>query len=133
MTSDYGIDLVMTTFNVQGLIENGLIQFQVKASDSPKVLTKHKAIADQLEWRDVVYWLNEQMPVVLVVYDAQQERAWWLYLQQELRIVTKDRSRLRIGRLTVHVPLKNEVSTEAIRAFAGFRDAMLKEREALDT
>jgi hypothetical protein len=82
---DYGLDLLMTTFNRRGEIENGDVRLQIKATDSIKVVASRNAIAVRLEWRDMVYWLNEPLPVILVVYDAKSDRAWWLYLNKTLR------------------------------------------------
>jgi hypothetical protein len=82
---DYGLDLLMTTFNRRGEIENGDVRLQIKATESIKVVSGQSAIAVRLDSRDVVYWLNEPSPVILVVYDAKFDKAWWLYFQQALR------------------------------------------------
>jgi Domain of unknown function (DUF4365) len=129
VSPDYGIDLAMDTFDRHGMIENGVVKFQLKATDSPRVLSIRQAVAVRLDWRDVVYWLNERMPVILVVYDAHQVRAWWLYLQSELRRETRKRKRRPAQTLTVHVPLANRLDLEAVRQFAAFRDAVLAESE----
>src|SRR5438876_12411881 len=71
---DYGLDLLMTTFNRRGEIENGDVRLQIKATDSIQVRFGADAIAVRLEWRDMVYWLNEPLPVFLVVYDATSDR-----------------------------------------------------------
>jgi hypothetical protein len=127
VSPDYGIDLVMDTFDARGRIENGVVKFQLKATDSLQVVSHRQAIAIRLDWRDVVYWLNEWMPVILVVYDAKQDRAWWLYLQESLREEAGEKRVRQSARLTVHVPLSNVLDTQAIRQFARFRDAVLAE------
>src|SRR5438105_3624873 len=73
---DYGLDLLVTTFNRRGEIENGDVRLQVKATDSIKLVSGRNAIALRLEWRDMIYWLNEPLPVILVIYDAKADRAW---------------------------------------------------------
>ena len=50
---DYGMDLMMTTFNHRGEIENGDVRLQVKATDSIKLTSAGEAIAVRLEWRDM--------------------------------------------------------------------------------
>src|SRR6185295_18810667 len=82
---DYGLDLLVTTFNRHGEIENGDVRLQVKATKSIKLVASRKAIAVRLAWRDMVYWLNEPLPVILVVYDVRLDQAWWLFLNEELR------------------------------------------------
>jgi hypothetical protein len=85
ISPDYGLDLLMTTFNRRGEIENGDVRLQIKASDSIKSVSSRRAIAVRLEWCDVVNWLNWPLPVILIIYDARLDRAWWLDLQEVLR------------------------------------------------
>jgi hypothetical protein len=120
---DYGLDLLMTTFNRRGEIENGDVRLQIKATDSLRSISSRNAIAVRLEWRDVLYWLNEPLPVILVVYDAKSDQAWWLYLNEALRaeggnVPTK-------ANLTVNVPLDNVLDSKAVRRFRVFRDKVL--------
>jgi Domain of unknown function (DUF4365) len=122
---DYGLDLLMTTFNRRGEIENGDVRLQIKATDLIKVLTGGATIAVRLEWRDMVYWLNEPLPVILVVYDAKADRAWWLYLQESLRAEGRRTSTGAWAALTVTVPLDNVLDAKAVRRFRKFRDAAL--------
>jgi hypothetical protein len=124
---DYGIDLLMTTFDQRGEIETGQVRFQVKATDSLQVIARRKVIAFRLEWRDVVYWLNEWMPVILVVYDARKDRAWWLHLQDSLREESRRKGSRALTTLTVYIPLANVLNPAAIRHIATIRDAILAE------
>src|SRR6516165_1361320 len=77
---DYGIDLDMHTYNSRGEAENGKILFQLKATDVLKKSTDGKVILVRLEWRDVLFWANEGEPVILVIYDAREDKAYWLYV-----------------------------------------------------
>ena len=127
MVPDYGIDLLMTTFNRRGEIETGEVRFQLKATDSLEAASRRNAIAVRVEWRDVVYWLNERMPVILVIYDAKKDRAWWLNVQETLREEGRRKRLATPIRLTVHVPLANVLDPAAIREIATIRDAFLAE------
>lgn len=69
---DYGLDLLLATFNRRGEIENCEVRLQLKATDSVRVVPHRQAIAVRLDWWDVVYWLNEWLPVILIVYDAKK-------------------------------------------------------------
>jgi hypothetical protein len=122
---DYGLDLLMTTFDRRGEIENGDVRLQVKATDSIKVVAGRSALVVRLEWRDVVYWLNEPLPVIFVVYDAKADKAWWLYLQEALREAGRQAPPRRTATWTVHVPLANVLDAGAVRRFRNFRDAAL--------
>jgi hypothetical protein len=120
---DYGLDLPITTFNRRGEIENGDVRLQIKATDSIRVVRRRNALAVRLEWRDMVYWLNEPLPVILVVYDGKSDRAWWLYLNESLRAA--GRTAPAAAKLTVDVPLANVLDAAAVRQFRKFRDAAL--------
>jgi hypothetical protein len=123
---DYGFDLFMTTFDQRGEIENGDVRFQVKATDSIKRLSGPSgpdAIAVRVEWRDVIFWLNERMPVILVIYDAQADRAWWIHLNPSLR---EDGRTEKGATLTIRIPLANRLNTSAVRRFRKFRDAAVE-------
>jgi hypothetical protein len=122
---DYGLDLLMTTFNRRGEIENGDVRLQIKASDSIKLDRSRNAIAVSLEWRDMVYWLNEPLPVILVVYDAKIDKAWWLYLQETFRAAKRSLATRPLVKLTLSVPLANVVKWQAVLGFGRFRNAAL--------
>jgi hypothetical protein len=101
------------------------VRLQIKATDSINVRSGRDAIAVRLDWRDMVYWLNEPLPVILVMYDAQIDRAWWLYLQEFLRAEGR---KARVGipaSLTVIIPLANVLDAKAVRRFRKFRDVAL--------
>jgi hypothetical protein len=120
LNPDYGVDLALETFNSAGEVENGWVLFQLKATESIKRLAKKNVISVQLDWRDVVYWLNAREPGILIIYDATQDCAWWLHLQEALRHSLE--SRRRAFTLTLHVPLENRLDEAAIRQYARIRD-----------
>ena len=78
---DYGIDLIVHTYNRGGEIENGRILFQLKATSRLRVSADRKTVMCRLDRADLIYWLQEPMPVILVLYDAREDVAYWLYVQ----------------------------------------------------
>jgi hypothetical protein len=122
---DYGIDLVLNTYNSKGEIETGLILVQVKATDRLKRLATDSAIRVRLERTHLNAWLKELMPVVVIVYDAQAGVSYWLYVQayfeaeQVLRRAGAGRS------VTVHIPRSNLLDPAAIRRLAGYKNAII--------
>jgi hypothetical protein len=119
---DYGIDLYMHTYDANGEVENGWIRFQLKATDSPRWSADGTVVSLRLEWRDLLFWVNELQPVILILYDAQEDRAYWLYIQEYFR---QKRWAERAGTsstVTVHIPTDNVVDEVVIRLFARFRD-----------
>jgi NDP-sugar pyrophosphorylase family protein len=60
--ADYGTDLIISTYNAEGEIENGLIYVQVKATDTPIVPNADQRIPIVLQTKDLDLWLREAMP-----------------------------------------------------------------------
>ncbi len=91
----------------------------------PALLAGRRAISVRLEWRALLFWVNERMPVVLVVYDAPQDQAYWLYVQEYFRRWRWARRAGPTTTATVHVPAGNVLNEAAVRLFARFRDECL--------
>jgi hypothetical protein len=124
---DYGIDLELFTFNKKGEIEEGKILLQVKASDGLKVRPNQATFAFRIERSDLVLWLAQPMPVILIVYDAPKDMAYWLYVQSHFRR-WKGFNLFTAGQtVTIRVPIGNMVTPATIRRFARFRDRVLEQ------
>jgi hypothetical protein len=125
---DYGIDMNMVSYNANGEPENGSVSFQVKATDTLKRLADGTAIRLRLEWRDLLFWLNEQEPVILIVYDAKQDKAYWLHVQDYFRRKRWARRAGRANTVTVHVPAGNILDEATVRLFVRFRSQRLSRK-----
>ena len=64
--SDYGYDLLLSTYNSNGEPENGEVRIQLKATDSLFMLKDKKFISWRLLRSDLARWLYDQFPVILV-------------------------------------------------------------------
>jgi hypothetical protein len=117
---DYGIDIAMTVFDDRGRVLYRPVFFQVKATDSLEVNRRVGSVVVRIDWRDVLYCLNTQVPFALVMYDAQQDAAWWVNMQAYLRSVEPKSGRRAKGTLSVHVPLDNILDEDAIRTIATY-------------
>lgn len=117
--TDYGYDLFLFTYDYggseEGAYENGSIYIQLKATDHLETLADGKTIAFPIKCRHANLWRRELMPVILVVFDAQRDEAYWLHLQPYLKAIshrlTQDQQWL-----TVHIPNANRVNEDAIEA-----------------
>lgn len=72
------------------------------------------ALVDDVDIRDYNLWVREVSPVVLILYDATSEVAYWLPIQRYFKEpATRPRKR---GAKTVRirVPLKNALTRPAI-------------------
>lgn len=78
---DYGLDLYMTTYGADGKAESGWVLFQVKATDHLTREADGATVICRVERADLNRWMGETYPVILVVYDAQADVEYWLYVQ----------------------------------------------------
>lgn len=120
---DYGIDLLVQTFNRNGEVESGRILFQLKATDRVRFLTRSKAIACRIEKADLTHWLEEPSPVVLVLYDAKTDCGYWCFVQQYFaRLVGFALENCR-ERLTVQIARSDLLDRQAMKSLAKAKNA----------
>jgi hypothetical protein len=119
MRYDYGIDLVLFAHSPSGELENGILYIQVKATDRPSKVAGGTEIAFSVERADLLHWLNDKTPVILIVYDGREDKAWWLHMQGHFR----GRPAFNIFRagktVRVRIPCSQVVTPEAIRHIVG--------------
>jgi hypothetical protein len=128
---DYGIDLVMNTFDENGEVENGDVRIQLKATDSPVVRKDQQSIVYRLKRADVRRWRNEPDPVILVVYDAHADVAYWMYVQAYFEQLAGFDPEGSGATITIYIPKTNVVTEDAIRQFARFREDVLRQRRGV--
>ncbi len=122
---DYGIDLRLLTFNRHGEVEAGEVVLQVKASDRLRLQRDTNTLPFRVERSDLILWLTELRPVILILYDARKDIAYWLYVQSYFGRL-RDFSLFTAGKtVTVHVPAANVLTPAAVRKFARFRDRVV--------
>jgi hypothetical protein len=90
-----------------------------------KVIASGTMITQRLERRDVAAWLRQLMPVILVVYDASADVAYWLHVQEYFTNRPRFNPRTGSRSLTVRIPRANVVNVAAVRQFAAARDRVL--------
>jgi Domain of unknown function (DUF4365) len=120
--ADYGIDLMVRTFNRRGEAENGWIPFQLKATDRLKVVEDGRAFSCRIERADLRHWLNESQPVILVLYEARTDRAYWLFVKDYCEALPQfDLSRVP-ERLSVRIPRDQVLDRQAMRKLAHLKN-----------
>lgn len=112
---EYGTDAVMLHFSPDSQeIENGWVEFQVKATDQPSLVDDGKAVACVVELAHLHFWYWEVAhPFILVLYDAQKHRAFWIDVQayvDEHAIDDRDT-------VTIRIPSKNKLDLNAVDRF----------------
>ena len=114
--NDYGIDATMFHHNERGEVGNGEVRFQLKAMR--KLTTSHDGtwISLRVETKDLRYWYFELFPVVIVVYQREKHRGFWLHIQEYLDrnpgVMESDASTA-----TLRIPIHNKLDVRAIDRF----------------
>ena len=125
MVHDYGIDLRVLTFTRRDEVQAGEVVLQLKATDRLRLPADLATISFRVDRSDLVLWLAELRPVILIVYDARQDVAYWLYVQSYFRRLPEF-NLFAVGKtVTVHTPTANVLGPAAVGRFARFRDRVV--------
>ena len=131
VAEDYGIDLILWTFASDGEIEEGQILVQLKATDNLPVLANRQTIAFSVSRADLKSWTAQTFPCILAVYDAQNDRAYWLYIQAYYQ-QRPEFDMVAVGEtVTVHIPITNVLNEAAIQKFRRFKQQILRQTEGM--
>jgi hypothetical protein len=122
---DHGLDLVMFTYNVNGEMDDGEILLQVKGTERARRVQGDRNISIRVSRSDVQGWLRKAMPVILIVYDASVDAAYWLYVQNYFESLPGFNLFQAGETITVHLPVSQVLTPAAVRQFASFRDHVL--------
>ena len=76
--NDYGYDGIITTFSENGEVENTQIHIQLKSTDTMKYTADKQFFACDVSKRDLELWCFSDITVILVLYDAQKEIAYYM-------------------------------------------------------
>ena len=90
---DYGYDGTIDTFDSIGQTDNLSFFVQLKSTDSIQLSSQKLGYIVDLSKRDLELWLNSKYPVLLILYDAQQEISYFVELQtyfNENRLLLKN-------------------------------------------
>jgi hypothetical protein len=109
--SDYGYDLLVTTFDDQGYVEPGSIYFQFKAME--RLTLSGTDYVYDLDIRDYNLWIREKMPVILVLFDVSRRRAYWVAMQTHFGGAA-EKPRKGTKTVRIRVPMRQVVNHRAI-------------------
>lgn len=85
VTHDYGYDLIINTFDARGEPESGTIHVQLKATDHLHLLSEGTTFRQRVTRAHLLMRLDNVFPVFLVVYDGQQDCAYWVNVREYAR------------------------------------------------
>jgi hypothetical protein len=126
---EYGTDAQMRHFSPYSReIENGWVEFQVKATDHVAFVDGERFVTSTVEMAHVHYWYWQvYQPFILVLYDAQKHRAFWVdvqsYVQTHEPLEQADQETV-----TLRIPTDN---TLTVRAIDRFREMSLARQASL--
>jgi hypothetical protein len=126
---DYGIDLELHTFDRSGQVQAGEILLQVKATQQLRMPNGSTSFPFRIDRSDLVLWLSEVCPVILIIYEKRRDVAYWLYVQSYFRRLTGFNLFMAGKTVTIHVPTANLLTSAAVRRFARFRDAVVAQNK----
>lgn len=130
--SDYGYDLIVSTYDDDGYVEAGFILLQLKATDVVDTTRYAPYIRFTISTKDHRLWMEEGYPVFLIVYDATNRKAYWLYLQKYFQDDESRGPKAGATTVTVRIPAANELS-EATIDYMRARKAAFMARFAKET
>jgi len=69
--------------------------------------------------------MSERMPVILVVYDAPNDRSYWIHIQGYFQSIPDFNVFAAPATITVHIPMTNIVGAECMKTLFRLRDQAL--------
>jgi hypothetical protein len=132
--SDYGYDIVMTTFDYKGDVEfrsgeleNGNVFLQLKATDGLTVSKRDgKTISFEIKRRHAIVWEAELMPVYLVIYSVSDAAAYWLHMQPYLKSADFILPPEAQEKVTVHLSKDQVLDEPAIEEFRRYKSKVVE-------
>lgn len=109
--SDYGYDLLVTTFDEYGYVEPGSIYFQFKAMETLRA-SRTDYVYD-LDIRDYNLWIREAATVIFVLFDASRRRSYWVAIQRYFDHV-EHRPPKGAKTVRIRVPRRQAINHQAI-------------------
>jgi hypothetical protein len=125
ITRDYGLDLILFTYTTTGEQEDANIFIQVKGTERLQWSGRTALASFRIDRSALVGWLARLLPVILVVYDATADRAYWLHVQGYFAALPRFSLFTAGATVTVHLNPGQVLEPAAIRTFAGLRDVAL--------
>jgi len=125
--------MIISTFDSNGYVEEGTLLIQLKATDQIKHNKLKTHLVFTLDKRDLNTWYNEPMPVILALYDAKNDVAYWIYIQQFLRAIKGFKLSTVKKFYNINIPKDQILDTSAFKTFQNFKFNTLKEISSVIT
>jgi Domain of unknown function (DUF4365) len=124
---DYGIDLVVFTYDKLGFVETGSIYIQLKATGAPALSADETFYSFSISTRDDNAWTIEPMPVFLILYGATGNKAYWQYVQGYFEGDPSQRPKEHAESVAVRIPASNLFDEAAVDYCCTKKQAVLSQ------
>ncbi|MEM7537632.1 MAG: DUF4365 domain-containing protein [Chloroflexota bacterium] len=124
---DYGIDLNLYTYSKTGDVENASIYIQVKSSENPRYLKDGQHVSFTISKKDLDSWIEEPLPIILVLYDVPQDKAYWVYIQRYFESLP-DFDLASVGNtVTMRLKISQVVDVASVKEWAAYKQNILSQ------
>jgi hypothetical protein len=89
---------------------------------------KGPAYVFDLDIRDYNLWIREEMPVILVLFDATRKRAFWLAMQRYFQNNAARKPKKGARSVRIRVPKRQAVNRRAIAKIRDLKCSMLRHK-----
>jgi Domain of unknown function (DUF4365) len=124
---DYGYDLLMITYDEKGYVEPGSVSLQLKATEG--LAASGADYVFDLDVRDYNLWSLENLPVILILFDAGRRKAYWLHVQPYFHEEPAPRPKKGAKTMRVHVSARQIVTRSAVARWRLIKNALFTQAE----
>lgn len=112
---DLGEDILVRIYD-KGKSTGLSLYIQLKSVQKvDKLRLKSGVISYSFEVADLEHWENQNPPVLLVVWDIQDKRGWWKWVDDAIRSLDKKDNNWRIKqKVQIHIPIENRMNEEGL-------------------
>jgi len=111
---DYGYDLLLFTYDERGFVEPDYVAMQLKAAESLGIVGADYVY--DVDIRDYNLWTIERAPVILILFDASQRKAYWLHVQRFFSLNSARQPTKGAKTVRVRVPISQKWTRRAVAA-----------------
>ena len=123
-SSDYSYDLLLHSFDEDGYAEPGMVYIQLKAAESLRVVQSDYVV--DVDIADYNLWMQEEMPVVLILFAASRKRAYWLAVQRSFHEGGARPPRKGAKTVRMRVPGRQVVNRRAIQRIRELKSCVMQ-------
>ena len=103
-------------------MDAGFVLLQIKSTERFRWLKGETRAAFRIDRADLIGWLAERWPLMLIVYEAETDRAYWLHIQAYFGALPGFNLFSAGEKITIRLEAAQAFDPAAIRAIAAIRD-----------